>query len=110
MATDTSRMIFVNLPIKDLDRSVRFFTKLGFAFDPRFTDEQATCMIVSDMGAHLDGSGRDRAVEARDVGATYDSSRAGRPKSGKTVSVSRKNVSSTIRPSEISSTWSAHGS
>ena len=48
MAADTSRMIFVNLPIKDLDRSVQFFTKLGFAFDPQFTDEQATCMIVSD--------------------------------------------------------------
>ena len=48
MAADTSRMIFVNLPIKDLDRSVQFFAKLGFAFDPQFTDEQATCMIVSD--------------------------------------------------------------
>ena len=40
----------------------------------------------------------------------YESSRAGRPKSGKSVSVPRKNVSSTIRPSEISSTCSAHGS
>jgi uncharacterized protein len=48
MTTNTSRKIFVNLAVKDLDRSVQFFTKLGFAFDPRFTDEQATCMIVSD--------------------------------------------------------------
>ena len=48
MATATSRQIFVNLAVKDLNRSVEFFTKLGFAFDQRFTDEQATCMIVSD--------------------------------------------------------------
>jgi predicted lactoylglutathione lyase len=43
-----ARKIFVNLAVKDLDRSVEFFTKLGFTFDPRFTDESATCMIVSD--------------------------------------------------------------
>jgi uncharacterized protein len=43
-----SAMIFVNLPVKDLDRSVRFFTALGFSFDPQFTDENATCMVISD--------------------------------------------------------------
>jgi uncharacterized protein len=48
MATGTSRKIFVNLAVEDLGRSVDFFTRLGFSFDPRFTDEQATCMIVSD--------------------------------------------------------------
>jgi uncharacterized protein len=48
MGHNGSRMIFVNLPVKDLDRSVDFFTKLGFSFDPRFTDETATQMIVSD--------------------------------------------------------------
>jgi hypothetical protein len=42
--------------------------------------------------------------------ADQPSSRSGRPKSGKSRSVSRKNVSSTIRPSRTSSTWSAHGS
>ncbi len=42
------QMIFVNLPVKDLDRSVEFFTRLGFRFNPQFTDENATCMIVSD--------------------------------------------------------------
>jgi len=36
----------VNLPVKDLNRSVEFFTKLGFTFDPKFTDENATCIIV----------------------------------------------------------------
>jgi uncharacterized protein len=40
--------IFVNLPVKDLTRSVEFFTKLGFGFDEQYTDETATCMIVSD--------------------------------------------------------------
>ncbi len=40
--------IFVNLPVKDLDRSVEFFGKLGYSFNPQFTDETATCMIVSD--------------------------------------------------------------
>jgi uncharacterized protein len=40
--------IFVNLPVKDLERSVQFFTKLGYTFDPQFTDDHATCMIVGD--------------------------------------------------------------
>jgi uncharacterized protein len=42
-----ARQIFVNLPVKDLNRSVAFFTGLGFSFNPDFTDETATCMIVS---------------------------------------------------------------
>jgi uncharacterized protein len=48
MANATSRKIFVNLAVKDLQRTIAFFTALGFEFDPRFTDEQATCMIVSE--------------------------------------------------------------
>jgi uncharacterized protein len=43
-----SRMTFVNLPVKDLVKSTEFFTKLGFSFDPMFTDENATRMIISD--------------------------------------------------------------
>jgi uncharacterized protein len=39
---------FVNLPVKDLPRATEFFTALGFSFDPQFTDENATRMIVSD--------------------------------------------------------------
>lgn len=39
--------IFVNLPVKDLQRSIGFFTALGFTFNPQFTDETATCMIVA---------------------------------------------------------------
>jgi predicted lactoylglutathione lyase len=40
--------ILVNLPVKSLNRSVEFFTKLGFKFNPQFTDETATCMIVAE--------------------------------------------------------------
>lgn len=40
--------IYVNLPVKSLDKSVEFFTALGYRFNPQFTDENATCMIVSD--------------------------------------------------------------
>ena len=40
--------IFVNLPVRDLQRSVEFFGKLGYSFNPQFTDENATCMIISD--------------------------------------------------------------
>lgn len=40
--------VFVNLPVEDLSRSVAFFTRLGFTFDQRFTDETATCMIVGE--------------------------------------------------------------
>jgi predicted lactoylglutathione lyase len=40
--------IFVNLPVKDLQKSIAFFTQLGFSFDPQFTDETATCMIVGE--------------------------------------------------------------
>ena len=40
--------IFVNLPVKDLKQSIAFFTKLGFQFNPLFTDETATYMIVAE--------------------------------------------------------------
>ena len=38
--------IFVNLPVKDLNKAIQFFTKLGFTFNQQFTDGNATCMIV----------------------------------------------------------------
>ena len=43
-----AKSIFVNLPVRDLKKSIEFFTRLGFSFNPQFTDETATCMIVSD--------------------------------------------------------------
>ncbi len=42
------QQIYVNLPVKDLDRSVGFFKSLGYSFNPQFTDANAACMIVSD--------------------------------------------------------------
>ncbi len=43
-----STQIFVNLPVKNLNQSIEFFTQLGFQFNPQFTDETATCMIVGE--------------------------------------------------------------
>ena len=43
-----SAKIFINLPVKDLNNSVEFFTKLGFTFNPQFTNEEATCMIIGE--------------------------------------------------------------
>lgn len=40
--------IFVNLPVKNLDATKAFFTKLGFTYNPQFTDEKAACMIVGE--------------------------------------------------------------
>ena len=42
------RNIFVNLPVSDLNRSIKFFSELGFTFNQQWTDETATCMVVSD--------------------------------------------------------------
>ena len=46
----TSRKIFVNLPVRDLKASKDFFGALGFQFNPKFTDNNAACMIVSEEG------------------------------------------------------------
>ncbi|CAM3626828.1 MULTISPECIES: VOC family protein [Paenibacillus] len=40
--------IFVNLPVKDLDRTKDFFTKIGFEFNPQFTDKNAACLMIGD--------------------------------------------------------------
>ena len=40
------RMIFVNLPIRDMERSQAFFRRLGFSFNPQFTNEQGACMVI----------------------------------------------------------------
>jgi predicted lactoylglutathione lyase len=40
--------IFVNLPVKDLPRSMAFFAALGFTFNKQFTDDTAACMVISD--------------------------------------------------------------
>ncbi|KUG08038.1 VOC family protein [Solirubrum puertoriconensis] len=43
-----ARKIFVNLPVRNLQASIEFFTQLGFEFNQQFTDERATCMVISD--------------------------------------------------------------
>ena len=110
----------------NLDRSVEFFTKLGFMFDARFTDENPTAMIVNDEAVLTllvqdrfknfttqelaDAATHTEAIMALSAGSYEGWNSSGRPKSGKTRSVSRKKVSSTTLPSSISSTCSAHGS
>lgn len=42
------KQVFVNLPVKDLKRSVDFFTKLGFTINPQYTGENVTCMTIGE--------------------------------------------------------------
>ncbi len=42
------KQIYLNVAVNDLERSKAFFAKLGFTFEPRFTDKQAACMIVGE--------------------------------------------------------------
>ena len=43
---------YINLPVQDLKKSIEFFTKLGFTFNPQFTDETATCMIIHEGASY----------------------------------------------------------
>ena len=43
-----STKIFVNLPVSDLERSMAFFSALGYSFNPQFTDENAACLVISE--------------------------------------------------------------
>ncbi|CDN44828.1 Putative uncharacterized protein [Paenibacillus sp. P22] len=49
MMSLTSSMIFVNLPVKDLDKSMAFFREVGFGFNLDMTNSDAACMIVSEQ-------------------------------------------------------------
>ena len=40
--------IFINLPVKDLDKSKEFFTKIGFTINPQFTNDKAACVVISE--------------------------------------------------------------
>lgn len=42
----TVSAIFVNLPVKDLKKSMTFFTQLGFSFNPQFTDDSAASLVL----------------------------------------------------------------
>ena len=50
MVETRSRKLFVNLAVRDLKKSMDFFSQLGFTFNPKFTDENAACMILSSEG------------------------------------------------------------
>ncbi|KKQ84091.1 MAG: hypothetical protein UT06_C0011G0080 [Candidatus Woesebacteria bacterium GW2011_GWA1_38_8] len=43
-----AKQIFVNLPVKDLNKTMKFFAKLGFRFNKQFTDKNAACMIIGE--------------------------------------------------------------
>ncbi|CUU56171.1 hypothetical protein Ga0074812_10755 [Parafrankia irregularis] len=45
------RMLFVSIPVADLERSKEFFAKLGFGFNPSFTDETGACMLVGEQAS-----------------------------------------------------------
>jgi predicted lactoylglutathione lyase len=47
MAKTNSRQLFVNLAVRDLERSKEFFRKLGFTLNPKFTDDKAACVTIS---------------------------------------------------------------
>ncbi|MBN8965765.1 MAG: glyoxalase, partial [Rhizobiales bacterium] len=40
--------VFINLPVKDLERSKAFFARLGYSFNEKFTDNSAACMVISE--------------------------------------------------------------
>lgn len=42
------KLIFVNLAVKDLEKSKTFFTALGYTFNPQYTNEDGACMVISD--------------------------------------------------------------
>lgn len=42
------KQVFINLAVKDIDRSMHFYTQLGFTLNPQFSDDQAKCMVWSD--------------------------------------------------------------
>lgn len=41
-----ARKLFVNLPVRDLQKSMAFFAAIGFTFNPQFTDDNAACMVI----------------------------------------------------------------
>lgn len=43
------QMIFINLPVHDLTRSKTFYEALGFSFNPEFTNDNAGCLVISDV-------------------------------------------------------------
>src|SRR5262245_38894472 len=63
-----TKKIFVNLPVKNLDKSKDFFARLGFTFNAQFTDETAACMVVSeDIYVMLLTQSKFKALRQREI-------------------------------------------
>ena len=60
------RTLFVNLPVADVEHSKAFFAKLGFSFNPTFTDETAACMLVGEH-AFVMLLGREQVLRVREA-------------------------------------------
>ncbi|MHB9147197.1 MAG: VOC family protein [Candidatus Amoebophilus sp.] len=43
-----AKNVFINLPVKELERSEKFFTQLGFTVNPQFSDDKAKCIVIGD--------------------------------------------------------------
>lgn len=43
------KQVFINLPVADLDQSMKFYTELGFVMNPQFCDDTAKCMVWSEQ-------------------------------------------------------------
>ncbi len=48
-----SQQIFINLPIKNMERSKAFFSALGYSFNPQFTNDQGACMVVQEGSIYV---------------------------------------------------------
>lgn len=51
--TMATKQIFVNLPVKNLDKTKAFFAALGYTFNEQFTDANAACMVVQKDSIHV---------------------------------------------------------
>ncbi|WP_030910439.1 VOC family protein [Streptomyces sp. NRRL F-5126] len=68
---DNARMIFVNLPVKDLATTRSFWEKVGFSFNPQFSDEHTACLVISDtIYAMLMDEGRFRDFTRNEIADT----------------------------------------
>src|SRR6478752_4265917 len=47
------KSIYVNLPIKDINKTRDFWTKLGFSFNSQFSDEKALCMVLNEGSIYV---------------------------------------------------------
>jgi len=43
-----TKNLFLNLPVRDVQRSIGFFRQLGYGFNAQFTNEKAACLVISE--------------------------------------------------------------